>query len=85
MQFMSIDIVLMESIFMYRLGFSFYHFLFSPNPGSGEAATTLACDISERHIKAFLAPYYILIMVRFFVYFLVIKYADLLYDWKNKQ
>ena len=41
-QFMSIDIILMEGIFTYRLGFSFFHFLF----GAAETGTS-GGDLAE--------------------------------------
>lgn len=77
-KFVTVDILLMEGIFMYRLGISFYHFMIGPSTNEQ------ACDITERHIKAFLAPYYILIIARFLIYFLLAKYADLIYSKQTK-
>lgn len=72
--FAIIDILLIEGIFMYRLGVSFYHFIMVGPDGNDQA-----CEISERHIKAFLAPYYLLVIARFLIYFLLTKYADLIH------
>ena len=73
--FMTIDVVLMEGIFMYRLGISFYHFMLGPS-----SVNQATCEVNDRHIKAFLAPYYVLIMMRFVIYFLLAKYTDQIYN-----
>lgn len=77
--FLTIDIVLMEGIFMYRWGISFYHFMVGP------VGNQDACQISDKHIKAFLAPYYLLIIMRFVIYFILAKYMDQIYKNLSKN
>ena len=74
-QFFTINILAMEAIFAIRLGCKIYKFLVGPDdPKKSDPS----CELDERHIQQYLAPYYILVIGRFLIYHLIAKYGHLI-------
>lgn len=63
--FLGLNVIVMEAIFMFRMGEGFYDLIFGDD---------LSCnEVTEQQVIAFLAPYYCLVILRCSVYFTIAK------------